>query len=300
MIRVLLADDNAVIRGGLVALLATLDDVEVVGQASTGADGEQPLTGNVEVGGDALAFRPHNLNLVQKTALCSVSQESLFVRDTGAWIKTSAALFDNQLSNPLGARMVKYVTVTSSDGTTSQAYQGYATPGAVGGGDWGLVGNAGLFAGFDEHNSSYPMLNRGCWNHYIYSKSSAVLDGDAGYSANIGLGDWTATKWVSSAFTHATGKPWLGFDFGPNNTLRINSLVIGQTSGNAVGRLSLEWSDDGSYYTPCSEFVLTDAEKYSGKTPGSFAGQLADELKKISVEIKDKRGTTQSNDEGLF
>lgn len=38
MIRVLLVDDNAVIRGGLVALLATVDDVKVVGQAGTGAE----------------------------------------------------------------------------------------------------------------------------------------------------------------------------------------------------------------------------------------------------------------------
>ena len=38
MIRVLVADDNPVIRGGLLALLATLDDVEVVGEAATGQE----------------------------------------------------------------------------------------------------------------------------------------------------------------------------------------------------------------------------------------------------------------------
>jgi DNA-binding NarL/FixJ family response regulator len=38
MIRVLVADDNAVIRGGLCSLLETLDDVEVVGEAGTGQE----------------------------------------------------------------------------------------------------------------------------------------------------------------------------------------------------------------------------------------------------------------------
>lgn len=38
MIRVLLADDNPVIRGGLRALLLTIDDVEVVGEAATGQE----------------------------------------------------------------------------------------------------------------------------------------------------------------------------------------------------------------------------------------------------------------------
>jgi DNA-binding NarL/FixJ family response regulator len=37
-IRVLVADDHPVVRGGLVALLDTLDEVEVVGQVGNGAD----------------------------------------------------------------------------------------------------------------------------------------------------------------------------------------------------------------------------------------------------------------------
>lgn len=36
MIRVLVADDHPVVRGGIVALLATADDIEVVGEASDG------------------------------------------------------------------------------------------------------------------------------------------------------------------------------------------------------------------------------------------------------------------------
>ena len=37
-IRVLIADDHAAFRGGLRALLATADDLEVVGEAATGDD----------------------------------------------------------------------------------------------------------------------------------------------------------------------------------------------------------------------------------------------------------------------
>ena len=38
-IRVLLVDDHGVVRRGLGALLATYDDIEVVGDAGSGAEG---------------------------------------------------------------------------------------------------------------------------------------------------------------------------------------------------------------------------------------------------------------------
>lgn len=38
MIRVVVADDNAIVRGGLCALLATLDSIDVVGEAATGQE----------------------------------------------------------------------------------------------------------------------------------------------------------------------------------------------------------------------------------------------------------------------
>ena len=38
MIRVLVADDHPVVRAGIVALLQSADDIEVVGQASTGTE----------------------------------------------------------------------------------------------------------------------------------------------------------------------------------------------------------------------------------------------------------------------
>lgn len=44
MIRVLVADDHPIVRGGIVALLESADDVEVVGQAATGLEAvEQAL-----------------------------------------------------------------------------------------------------------------------------------------------------------------------------------------------------------------------------------------------------------------
>ncbi|WP_213815606.1 response regulator transcription factor [Glaciihabitans sp. dw_435] len=38
MIRVLVADDHQIVRGGIVALLASTDDIEVVGEATTGLE----------------------------------------------------------------------------------------------------------------------------------------------------------------------------------------------------------------------------------------------------------------------
>merc|ERR1719291_127272 len=48
------------------------------------------------------------------------------------------------------------------------------------------------------------------------------------------------------------------------------------------------------------KFPLADAEAWSGGTPGSFTGELAASLRSLSVDIDTKRGTTHSNDEGLF
>ena len=48
------------------------------------------------------------------------------------------------------------------------------------------------------------------------------------------------------------------------------------------------------------KFPLADAEPYSGGVPGSFAGELADVLSSISLDVKSKQGATHSNDEGLF
>jgi len=86
---------------------------------------------------------------------------------------------------------------------------------------------------------------------------------------------------------------------GPEARLKSFAEWI-ETSSMLVQSVEILPTEDCPAVPLTNKFPLADAEKYSGKTPGSFAGQLADELKKISVEIKDKRGTTQSNDEGLF
>jgi len=49
-----------------------------------------------------------------------------------------------------------------------------------------------------------------------------------------------------------------------------------------------------------AKFPLSDTEPWSGGKEGSFAGELAEKLKSLSVAMESKRGTTHSNDEGLF
>ena len=51
MIRVLIVDDHAIVRGGLAALIATTDDLEVVGQA---ADGHEAVRLAVELAPDVV------------------------------------------------------------------------------------------------------------------------------------------------------------------------------------------------------------------------------------------------------
>ena len=48
-----------------------------------------------------------------------------------------------------------------------------------------------------------------------------------------------------------------------------------------------------------NKFPLAEAEGYSGGTPGSFSGTLAEQLKTLSMDIKAKQGKTHSSDEGL-
>jgi acylphosphatase len=49
-----------------------------------------------------------------------------------------------------------------------------------------------------------------------------------------------------------------------------------------------------------ARFPLADAEAYSGGVEGSFAGELAEQIKELSVEIKSKQGKTHSSDEGMI
>ena len=253
--------------------MTTADGGWTIVTSITGADGEEPLTGNVDaLGGNPLNFEYYNMNQARKAALCSVSQESLFVMSQllstglapGPWIRTSAALFDDDLLVPNTVR-ISLVDLVASDGSTSRAYQGYANANNSRGGDFGIIGESGSYNAFDRHSSYHELLNRNCNNHYLYSRSAYQSDGDAGYGVNIGIGAWAASKWMSAAYVPSTGvRPWIGLDFG-DHPQRINTLLMAQT-GNAVSRIGLEWSNTGEHWVQCAEFIITDADRYSGHT----------------------------------
>ena len=54
-------------------------------------------------------------------------------------------------------------------------------------------------AGFDHHSSAYWQLNSGCVDHYLYTYSSGVLDGDQSYQASRTLGNWGLTAACTSS-----------------------------------------------------------------------------------------------------
>jgi cysteine-rich repeat protein len=243
--------------------------------AISGADGEQPLTGDVDVtAGNPFNFDAYNINRARKIGLSAVSQESVFVRPGGTWLKTSAALFDTNLDVP-NTVSVSSVIVTASDGSVRNGHQGYANVNTTHGGDFGIIGATGPYSAFDRHarfdgeHHLHVLLNKNCNNHYLYSYSDADGDGDAGYGVNIGLGAWAATKWLSSPYrSHANctaatcAYPWLGYDFG-DTPRRINTVLLAQT-GDAVDELTLEWSNTGAIWTPCAAFTIAPTDKYSG------------------------------------
>jgi len=158
--------------------------------AITGADNEQPLVSDSEVNGNPLSYQHFNINRARKMAIASISDETIFRRISGVWIKASGPAFDNFLTTP-NSHMHLAVTVTSSNGATDPGVIGYSNFGYSHGGDFGLT-NA---SGFDHHNTSnYNHLNDSCNGHYLYSYSYGAGDSDAGYDANTTLGDWIATS----------------------------------------------------------------------------------------------------------
>jgi hypothetical protein len=160
--------------------------------AITGADGEQPLTSNTEVAGDPLSWQHYSLNQAKKMAISGVSTQSIFRRNSGVWIKVNSAMFDAALATP-NTHMHKAVTVTASDASTAPGYIGYSNFNNSGGGDFNVSTNA-VVDGVDHHSTAYYHLNSGCVQHYLYSYSNAVVDGDAGYDVSVTLGAWTATN----------------------------------------------------------------------------------------------------------
>jgi hypothetical protein len=155
--------------------------------AITGADNEQPLVSDVAAYGNPLAFGHYNLRRAQKMALAALSTQSIFVRQTGAWLKLDKPLFDQSLSTA-STHVDVAVGLTSRSGATASGYMGYSNFNIAGGGDF-YVGTASA----DHHSTNYYHLNNGCAGQYLYSYSLSAQDGDAGYDVNTALGDWTVT-----------------------------------------------------------------------------------------------------------
>ena len=145
------------------------------------------------LGDDPLAFNTYNRNRATKVALAAVSTESIFVRDSGAWLLINRPVFQTLLSQ---THSEYTVTVTasgpsgsSSGGSTdSSAEMGYSTSGISGGGDFGLA-----VSNLDHHSGNYYNLNSGCAGQYLYNYGSAA------YDVNSGLGGWSTTHSCSSS-----------------------------------------------------------------------------------------------------
>lgn len=158
-----------------------------------GANGQQPLVSDVEVGGDPWTYGQYNTSRAKKMALSEISSETLFHRSDGRWIRANAPTFDGNLATPNSESSVS-VTLTARNGATASAVMGYANFNNSAGGDFGVRTGA-----FDHHSGIYRKLQTSCAGHYLYSYSSAQSDGDAGYNVNTALGDWPVTDGCASA-----------------------------------------------------------------------------------------------------
>lgn len=160
-----------------------------------GADGQQPLVSDTEVGGDPATYGQYNISRAKKVALAAISTQTLFLRNSGPWLRMNAPLFDANLTVATQHPHTN-VTLTARNGTTASAVSGYANYGYTSGGDYGLTSG-----GFDHHagSTTYVHLNAACAGHYLYSYSGDVADSDAGYDVQVALGDWTATATCQGA-----------------------------------------------------------------------------------------------------
>ena len=174
--------------------------------AATGANSEVILTSDSLRNGNPLSFQHHNLSRTAKVELSSLSNETLYKRSNGTWIKSDEAPFTSAL-NSSNQHAHSSVTLTASNGTTASGYQGWSNFNHSGGGDYYVSmtdgstcsGTTVTVNGVDHHSSTYYHLNCGCQRHYLYSYSSASTDNDAGYDASVGLGSWGVTATCDSA-----------------------------------------------------------------------------------------------------
>ncbi len=166
---------------------------------TSGADGQQPMVGDVEANGSPLLFAAYNLNRAKKAALSTTQTQSLIKRSSGVWLHIDKPLFNANLT-VANSEMSIAATLTSSDGVTAPAYIGYANFNIAGGGDFGISQSPDATTcdgttvnGFDHHSVAYRKLNCSCERQYFYSYSSGTQDGDASYKARIALGAWDAS-----------------------------------------------------------------------------------------------------------
>ena len=71
-----------------------------------------------------------------------------------------------------------------------------------------------------------------------------------------------------------------------------------ETSSMLVKSVAMVDAKDMPEASLTNRFPLAEAEAYSGGKTGSFAGELAEQLRAKSIQIKEKEGTTHSSDEG--
>jgi hypothetical protein len=157
-----------------------------------GADGQQGFTSDVALtAGNPLNFEAFNLTRAQKVALSAIETDSIFVRqnlpNAPLWIKANKPMFDATLANASTSNSYPAI-LTASNGVqnTTTGRIGWSNYQITGGGDYGVISGT-----FDLHSTSYRHLNSSCVNHYLYSYSINVQDGDAAYYPAITLGAWT-------------------------------------------------------------------------------------------------------------
>lgn len=150
------------------------------------------LTSDVELMGDAIAYKGYNLNLEKKEVISAISSESLIKRSAGPWIKIDHVLFDDNLVGSGNQHPHWQVTVTSSNGVVATNCQmGYSNYNKGSGGDYGITTSGKVF---DHHSPNYYHLNSGCANMYFYQYGST-------YNVNSALGSWVVTQGCASSGT---------------------------------------------------------------------------------------------------
>eukprot|EP01084_Bolivina_argentea_P196673 337138_1 len=150
----------------------------------SGADNEKRLTDNVRVTGNPFYFQHYALTWAEKSAMSAGATEMVLVRSTGEWLKVVGF---GEFTFASSTTYIKDAIAQPSVGDPVAVKVGYSTKAASGGGDFGITTTS-----FDQHSTTYPLLNAGCKNQLLYSYSSSTKDWDPSYKASISQGDWGA------------------------------------------------------------------------------------------------------------